>query len=296
MESSDTYRALARPRVRRDPGSDRTLEEDDRLTRYPIRDGAENWVDYLRVKDLAYRLLCALRGPITDRVQRHRGAYVRGGAWFADAQKMGEEEYVVTHVGVRDSPHYDVLLPLLVEKYPKRLPEAYRNFIDKQKKWNHLGDPFAQAIVESAIPREDKLKVSRVRRDPCRPLSPVGRHPAISCCWIPGTRRNCSSPRRTNNMPSSPEHAELRLVWIVGHHRPMAWAAAHSKARRSGHAGGIALLGLRVLGRPEPGKPAKPARVRGFAPDRRGSVGRDQRPEAGARNLQWRTYSQSEVS
>jgi hypothetical protein len=112
------------------------------------------------VKDIVYVLLCAFAGKqltdSNDLAERNFAA----GRWFADAQKLGEEEYVVANVWQGDWLRgCNVLFPLLAEKYPKRLPEAYRRYIEKQDRPFYLGEPYAKAIVESAIPLDDKRKV-----------------------------------------------------------------------------------------------------------------------------------------
>jgi hypothetical protein len=129
---------------------------DDRLTRHTKTGNG----DFLRVKEVVYWMLCDFAGKnLTDSYDRAERTFAAG-RWFADALKMGEEEYVVANVGRWDvPPDEDVLFPLLVEKYPRRLPEAYRNFIARQKTWDHLGTAFAKAIVEAAIPQEEKVRV-----------------------------------------------------------------------------------------------------------------------------------------
>ncbi len=133
---------------------------DDRLTRYGDGNQLVGRWDFLRVKDVVYRMLCDFAGKQLTESKEPGERTLAVGRWFADAQKLGEEDYVVANVGQRDvPPDDDVLFPLLVEKYPRRLPDAYRNFIARQTKWDHLGAAFAKAIVESAIPQQDKLKV-----------------------------------------------------------------------------------------------------------------------------------------
>ena len=52
-----------------------------------------------------------------------------------------------------------MLFLLLAERYPNRLPEAYRNFIDYQRGWEYLSYRYAEAIVGAPIPLDDKLKI-----------------------------------------------------------------------------------------------------------------------------------------
>jgi hypothetical protein len=216
---------------------------DDRLTRYPANGGGGfGRMNFLRVKDVVYRLLCDFAGKnlvdTNDIAERTAAA----GRWLADAQKIGEEEYIVANVGVRNcTPWDDILLPLLVEKYPKRLPEAYRNFMNKQTKWDHLGDPFAKAIVESAIPPEDKIKVLEFAATHANPRHRlVGMRHLLRIDPQRGTELLLAALEK---MPARPGPADVWLASMVGIGTdPKSWDALIRTANRVDPGGRVGLL------------------------------------------------------
>jgi hypothetical protein len=240
-EWTDAYRALARRGFDAIPALIAHLG-DDRLTRFSARTLLDTRADYLRVKDVVYRLLCAFAGRSLTESKDVAERTFAVGRWFADAQKTGEEEYVMTHVGLRDVPPYDdILLSRLVEKYPNRLPDAYRNFIEKQKKWDHLGGPFAKAIVESALPREDKLKILEFAATHANP-----RHRLTGLRHLllvdPG-RGSELLVAALDRMASDPESGESWLASLVGIGTdPKAWAALARTAKCVGPSVRVGLL------------------------------------------------------
>lgn len=207
---------------------------DDRLTRYLVGGGLAvcDGACFMPVKDVAYQLICAFAGkqlePSKDVAARTQAV----GRWFADAQKMGEEKYLVAHFsrGVIPGSH-DVLFPLLVEKYPHRLPEVYRRFLDTQDR-SELDNPFAKALVEVPIPLADKLKV----------LEYAATHPAPGHRWVGLHYLREVDSRRGNDLliaaldrlETTSARDEVRLAQIVaGGTDPRVWTALARAAKRT---------------------------------------------------------------
>jgi hypothetical protein len=231
--AAPAYRALARRGFDAVPALIAHLG-DDRVTRSLVGGGLVSCdgACLVPVKDVVYWLLCALAGrelePSNDIAARTRAA----GRWFADAQKMGEEQYVVAHVGRGPAAGLgeDVLLPLLVEKYPLRLPEVYRRFLDTESQ-SELDNPYAKALVDVSIPLADKLKV----------LEYAVAHPERRHRWVGLHYLLQLDPRRANELliaaldrlETDATPYEIRLAQVVpGGADPKVWAALARAAKR----------------------------------------------------------------
>jgi len=139
--------------------------DDRRLTR-TVRLGFNNFPPYhLRVGDIVSDLLQGLAGDDLgkDWLRRQQGytldkTPVR--AWWAKAQEVGEENYLVNHLlpdkQGSDFPNQQ-MLDILVKEYSFRLPAVYRALLDDKptlQSW-----PLARAVGASSVPREQKMSL-----------------------------------------------------------------------------------------------------------------------------------------
>ena len=230
---SHAYRALARRGFDALPALIAHLG-DDRLTRALVGGGLAvcDGACLMSVKDIVYQLICTFAGkqlePSKDVAARTQAV----GRWFADAQKMGEEKYLVAHFRQGVIPgSRDVLFPLLVEKYPHRLPEVYRRFLDTKDR-SDLDNPYAKAIVEAPIPLADKLKV----------LEYAATHPAPGHRWVGLHYLREVDPKRGNELliaaldrlETTSARDEIRLAQIVPSDiEAKVWAALARAAKRT---------------------------------------------------------------
>lgn len=139
---------------------------DERLTR-ARKEGFNNFHGYqYQVKDVISDLLQGLAGKELNKSWLHRqqGYSLENAdveAWWREAQKVGEEAYVVGQVlvGERRSPGFPngVLLELIVHKYPERLPEIYQRLLRDHPKM--IAWPVTDAITRSRLPREKKREL-----------------------------------------------------------------------------------------------------------------------------------------
>jgi hypothetical protein len=146
---------------------------DERLTRARTSGRGERPVWRLRVGDLAGDLLEDLAAEEllrendkgeTDRnwLLRQYGWRVKKSAatqWWAKAQKIGEETYLLDRVlpapkAARDNPNLH-LLRVIAVKYPKRVPELYRTVLDKRP--NLESWELVETLVACQLPAKDKL-------------------------------------------------------------------------------------------------------------------------------------------
>jgi hypothetical protein len=112
--------------------------DDHRLTR-TVRLGFNNFPPYhLRVGDIVSDLLQGLAGDDLgkDWLRRQQGYTLDKApvlAWWAKAQEVGEENYLVSHV-LPDKQGSDFpnkqMLDILVKEYPLRLPALYLTLLD----------------------------------------------------------------------------------------------------------------------------------------------------------------------
>jgi hypothetical protein len=186
---------------------------------------------FLRVKDLAYLLLCAFAGKELELSNDIALRTFAAGRWFADAQKMGEEKYVLERLG-RKGPFLTDETPLLLlaEKYPKRLPEVYRRFLDTEDR-SEFDNPFAQALLDAPIPRAEKLKV----------LEYAATHPVPGHRWVGFHFLRQIDPRRASELliaaldrmgsETGPHDAQLARI-IPQYPDPKVWTALAGAAKR----------------------------------------------------------------
>jgi hypothetical protein len=148
---------------------------DDRLTR-SMMVGFNNFPSWnLRVGDIAGDLLEGLAGEELDRgadgesvgggaLRRQQGYRVTpeaAKAWWAKAEKVGEEQYVLDRILPPAAKEGQTLWPrplplrLIVVKYPKRLPELYRMALEKRPDVQSYA--LAEAVAKLPIPAKDKL-------------------------------------------------------------------------------------------------------------------------------------------
>ncbi len=152
---------------------------DDRLTR-SMMVGFNNFRSWnMRVGDLVGDLLEGLAGEELDRgangksvgggwLRRQQGYGVTGEAakaWWAMAEKVGEEQYLLDRVLPPVAKEGETLWPqtlplrLIAVKYPKRLPDVYRTALEKRpdvQSW-----PLTEALGKSSLPAKDKLLPGR---------------------------------------------------------------------------------------------------------------------------------------
>ncbi len=131
--------------------------DDERLTR-TVTVGISNFPTYHCcvgevVSDLLQALAGAELGYPVDQVDK---AAAR--TWWAKAEKVGEEAYLLRHVLPDGKKSWDRpnqhLLNLLTQKYPKHLPTVYRTLLEQCP---HLSSwPVAEAVAKSSLPAEQK--------------------------------------------------------------------------------------------------------------------------------------------
>jgi hypothetical protein len=225
--SSPAYRAIARRGFAAVPALIAHLG-DDRFTRFRTID------DFMRVKDVVFRLICVHAGTWLESSNDNTNRTFAAGRWFAGARKMGEEEYLVAHIGRGDfALASEVLLPLLAEKYPMRLAGVYRGLIDLKSVHPHLSDAFAATVVNAPIPPSDKLKVLE--------YAATRTEPAHLHAGLHHLRR--LDPRRADELllaaldrlAADAGYAELGIVQLVpAGSDPKVWAALARAATRAG--------------------------------------------------------------
>jgi hypothetical protein len=231
-ERAPSARALARRGFDAVPALIAHLD-DDRLTRslvgggFAVCDGA----CLMPVKDVVYQLICAMAGKQLEPSNDIAARTFAAGRWLADAQKTGEEKFVVERIKqagfVGES---DVLFPLLVEKYPMRLPEVYRDFLDSQPRSEHV-NAYARALVEVPIPQADKLKV----------LEYAATHTSPGHRWVGLCYLREVAPKRASELliaaldrlETDADRDELRLARVVAEGTdPKVWEALARAAKR----------------------------------------------------------------
>ena len=116
-----------------------------------------------RIGDLVRDLLYGIAG--LDDIHKWRnentdllGAKEDARRWFAQAQMTGEEAFYVQHLfpaDPKDERFNSGMLRLIAVKYPNQLPAIYRKILDTDNQLTSW--PAATAIVESAMPRSEKI-------------------------------------------------------------------------------------------------------------------------------------------
>jgi hypothetical protein len=134
--------------------------DDERLTR-AWQMGGKATVHYYQVSDFARDLLRGLSGgAIQTDPRTARFDQAAAEKWWGEARKVGEEAYLTRHVLTDNTdaewPN-DLMLELLKEKYPARLPGVYRRLLDvrpKMASWS-----VARAVSASALPHDVRQKL-----------------------------------------------------------------------------------------------------------------------------------------
>ena len=118
--------------------------DDDRLTRRRAGTHRDTRLQFYRVKDIVYMLLCAFAGQqLTDSNDLAERTFAAG-RWFA---RLRCRSWVKRNTSSRTSGN-GMLFPLLVEKVSSDCRRRTRGFIAQQERWGHGGAVFAKAIVE----------------------------------------------------------------------------------------------------------------------------------------------------
>lgn len=135
--------------------------DDDRLTRY--LDPLSMWGNSrtpphrYRVGDMAGDVLRNLSGQDWPKAAGYRAEVKRRATeWWNDAQKEGEETYLVNHALPSDgtAPNH-VMIRLIGKKYPRRLPALYRHLLEKRpdmQSWS-----LVEAIEACSLPKKEKV-------------------------------------------------------------------------------------------------------------------------------------------
>jgi hypothetical protein len=232
-DNSPAYQALARRGFDAVPALIAHLG-DDRLTRFcnPLALNRQEWWSFLRVRDVVHQLLCEFAGVRLgdgDAASRTFAA----GQWFADAQKLGEEEYLVARVKLLSGQSVRTLLPLFFEKYPRRVPEAYRAVLDNQPSTYSTGDRCAQAIAEGPLPPEEKRRAfefAAAHADPGHRI--VGLQRLIELDPKRGTELLVAA---LDALPADADASEVRIAALAANvAESSAWESLARAVRRAG--------------------------------------------------------------
>jgi hypothetical protein len=135
--------------------------DDARITRASGPEHRASRNASLRVKDIALDLLVQLHGGEFKTDDRNE-LLKEIALWYADALKLGEAKYLTTRlVGEDDEQEFprEMLLRLIAEKYPERLPDVFRKIIDERALLRNHSWLFARAIEDGPIPPPDKQKI-----------------------------------------------------------------------------------------------------------------------------------------
>jgi hypothetical protein len=215
--------------------------DDARVTR--IRPGDDDIEDF-SVGSIAFDLLAQLSGEsflLNDKTLEARYAAV--GMWFADAQKLGEEKYILSRVlGTEDDRGLKpALLWLLCEKYPERVPEVYRDLIDNHPDMARIGGHFAKAIAEGPLPGNEKHKIFEYAAKQNNPYH----------CSAGSKYLRAFDPKSAHRyllaalerVPTSPNREEALPAWIVAESTDSReWQALAKVVRRTDVDGRLELL------------------------------------------------------
>jgi hypothetical protein len=133
--------------------------EDARLTR-SVEFNFKGWMQQFRLDAIVSDVLGAIAGNDAWCKYDHCAiSPADARAWWAEAQAMGEEAYVVAHVlpAAPDAREPNgVVLRILARKYPRRLEEAYRAALARP----HMSTrSLADAIAASALPEADRRRL-----------------------------------------------------------------------------------------------------------------------------------------
>jgi WD40 repeat protein len=132
--------------------------DDERLTKR-YRPGFNNFRGFhYRICDFATDLLQELAGDDLG-AWRLRGDILgkaTAQAWWEEAKMVGEEGYFAGRVLGKKEAHRpnDLMLEIIAQKYPKNLPQVYRQMLADRPKMD--GSPILEAIANSSLPIEEK--------------------------------------------------------------------------------------------------------------------------------------------
>lgn len=215
--------------------------DDERLTRLVEKFGER---EHLYVGDVALDILAQLNGgPFVVREDTPEARYAAVGKWIADAEKLGEERYVVSRVlgTENDEELKQTLFWLLCEKYPARVPEVYRDLIDNHPNLARSSWQVARAIAEGPLPADDKRKVLE---HAASQLDPSHR-----CAGIHFLRPYDAESAHTrllaalDALPTEPAQEEAFPAWVVAaNDDPREWQALAKATRRADVGGRLELL------------------------------------------------------
>jgi hypothetical protein len=132
----------------------------------------------LRVKDIVLDLLVQLHGGKFKAANRHE-LLKEIALWYAAALKLGEAKYLTTRLlgedDKQDVPR-EMLLRLIADKYPERLPDVFRKIIDTRPRLQEHAWMFARAIEDGPVPPPDKHKLFEYAARSGYPVRAAGIH------------------------------------------------------------------------------------------------------------------------
>jgi hypothetical protein len=219
--------------------------DDERLTR-ARKDPLNNFRGYhYRVRDVVCDLLQGLAGEDLgkDWLRRQQGDRLDRAdveKWWAEAKKVGEEEYFVRHVlDLKEDEHgpHRVILDVLANRYPEHLPDAYRRILDQRPELDGRG--VAGAVAASSLPKEAKRdlflhaagnKRLEHRRDAIEQLREIDPKEAVKA--LIGALK--VMPDRRPDADQTMYWTETRFAeMVIEANDPQAWAALADAAERS---------------------------------------------------------------
>jgi hypothetical protein len=179
------------------------------------------------VSDLVLDILAQLAGePFQLADDTLVARYAAVGKWFADAQRVGEENYILSRLfGTEDDRELkQALFWLVCENYPAWLPALYRDLLDNHLGlWRH-GWQFARAVAGAPLPDSEKHKV----------LEYAAKHP-YACHQSAGIKflRVIDTERAHElllaTLDKKPTRWEREVAWL-------AWVVAENDDPREWHA------------------------------------------------------------
>lgn len=153
------YRAIVRRGLDAVPALIAHLD-DDRITRAR---GVVCGDNHRRVREIALDILTQLHGGHFEIEQENLNELLKAiGIWFADANKLGEEKYILSRILGADpnsNNFHNTLFWLLTDKYPRHLPDLFRKVIDTQPGQRCYAERYAKAIAETPLTIVEKRKI-----------------------------------------------------------------------------------------------------------------------------------------
>lgn len=148
------YRAIVRRGLDAVPALIAHLD-DDRITR---AGGVMCGDNHRRVREIALDILTQFQGKYYESEKDRNKLLEVLRIWLADANKLGEEKYILSHI-LADGPDNSTLFWLLTDKYPHQLPDVFRKVIDTRPEQHRYAEHYARAIAESPLPAAEKRKI-----------------------------------------------------------------------------------------------------------------------------------------